>query len=84
MAATTIRTASRCGSPAVASKGGFTYGATDDFGWKAIENPVHVHDIHATILYQLGIDHTKLTYHYSGRDYRLTDLSGNVIHDLIA
>ena len=65
-------------------KRGFTYGATDDFGWKAIENPVHVHDIHATILYQLGIDHTKLTYHYSGRDYRLTDLAGNVIHDLIA
>jgi hypothetical protein len=65
-------------------KRGFSYGATDDFGWKAIENPVHVHDIHATILFQLGIDHTKLTYHYSGRDYRLTDLAGNVIHDLIA
>jgi hypothetical protein len=65
-------------------KQGFTYGATDDFGWKAVENPVHVHDIHATILYQLGIDHTRLTYHYSGRDYRLTDLYGNVIHDLIA
>ena len=65
-------------------KQGFTYGATDDFGWKAVESPVHVHDIHATILYQLGIDHTKLTYHYSGRDYRLTDLYGNVIHDLIA
>jgi hypothetical protein len=65
-------------------KRGFTYGATDDFGWKAVENPVHVHDIHATILYQLGIDHTKLTYHYSGRDYRLTDLYGNVVHDLIA
>lgn len=65
-------------------KRGFTYGATDDFGWKAVENPVHVHDIHATILYQLGIDHTKLTYHYSGRDYRLTDLAGNVIHELIA
>ncbi len=65
-------------------KQGFTYGKTDDFGWKAVENPVHVHDIHATILYQLGIDHTKLTYHYSGRDYRLTDLYGNVIHDLIA
>jgi hypothetical protein len=65
-------------------KQGFTYGTTDDFGWKAVENPVHVHDIHATILYQLGIDHTKLTYHYSGRDYRLTDLYGNVIHDLIA
>jgi len=65
-------------------KQGFSYGKTDDFGWKAVENPVHVHDIHATILYQLGIDHTKLTYHYSGRDYRLTDLYGNVIHDLIA
>jgi hypothetical protein len=65
-------------------KRGYSYGATDDFGWKAIENPVHVHDIHATILYQLGIDHTKLTYHYSGRDYRLTDLYGNVVHDLIA
>lgn len=65
-------------------KRGFSYGATDEFGWKAIENPVHVHDIHATILYQLGIDHTKLTYHYSGRDYRLTDLAGNVIHELIA
>jgi hypothetical protein len=65
-------------------KGGYTYGQTDDFGWKAIENPVHVHDIHATILYQLGIDHTKLTYHYSGRNYRLTDLYGNVVHDLIA
>ena len=65
-------------------KGGYSYGQTDDFGWKAIENPVHVHDIHATILYQLGIDHTKLTYHYSGRDYRLTDLYGNVVHDLIA
>ena len=65
-------------------KQGFSYGSTDDFGWKAIENPVHVHDIHATILYQLGIDHTKLTYHYSGRDFRLTDLAGNVIHELLA
>jgi len=65
-------------------KGGSTFGQTDEFGWKAIENPVHVHDIHATILYQLGIDHTKLTYRYSGRDYRLTDVSGNVIHELIA
>jgi uncharacterized protein DUF1501 len=65
-------------------KQGFSYGQTDEFGWKAIENPVHVHDIHATILYLLGIDHTKLTYRYSGRDYRLTDVAGNVIHDLIA
>lgn len=65
-------------------KGGMSYGATDDFGWKAVDKPVHVHDIHATILYLLGIEHTKLTYRYSGRDYRLTDVAGNVIHDLIA
>ncbi len=65
-------------------KGGTIYGATDDFGFKAIEKPVHVHDIHATILYLLGIDHKKLTYRYSGRDFRLTDVSGNVIHDIIA
>jgi hypothetical protein len=67
-----------------AVKGGSIYGATDDFGFKAIEKPVHVHDIHATILYLFGIDHTKLTYRYSGRDFRLTDVSGNVLHDLIA
>jgi hypothetical protein len=67
-----------------AVKGGTIYGATDDFGFKAVEKPVHVHDIHATILYLFGIDHTKLTYRYSGRDFRLTDVSGNVLHDLIA
>jgi hypothetical protein len=65
-------------------KGGITYGATDDFGWKVVDKPVHVHDIHATILYLMGIDHTKLTFRSSGRDYRLTDVSGNVIHDIIA
>jgi hypothetical protein len=65
-------------------KGGMTYGATDDFGFKAIEKPVHVHDLHATILHLMGIDHTKLTYRYSGRDFRLTDVSGNVIHDIIS
>jgi hypothetical protein len=65
-------------------KGGVVYGATDDFGFKAIEKPVHVHDLHATILHLLGIDHTKLTYRYSGRDFRLTDVSGTVIHDIIA
>lgn len=67
-----------------AVKGGTIYGKTDDFGFKAIEKPVHVHDIHATILYLMGIDHTKLTYRYSGRDFRLTDVSGNVLHDIIA
>jgi uncharacterized protein DUF1501 len=65
-------------------KGGHIYGATDDFGFKVVDKPVHVHDLHATILHLLGIDHTKLTYHYSGRDFRLTDVAGNVIHDLIA
>jgi len=65
-------------------KGGTVYGATDDFGFKAVDKPVHVHDLHATILYLLGIDHTKLTYRYSGRDFRLTDVAGNVIHDIIA
>ena len=65
-------------------KGGIAYGATDDFGFKAVEKKVHVHDLHATMLYLLGIDHTKLTYHYSGRDFRLTDTAGEVIHDIIA
>jgi uncharacterized protein (DUF1501 family) len=65
-------------------KGGITHGATDDFGYKAVEKPVHVHDLHATILYLLGIDHLKLTYPYSGRDFRLTDTAGEVIHDIVA
>ena len=65
-------------------KGGITYGATDDFGWKVVDKPVHVHDIHATILYLMGIDHQKLTFRSSGRDFRLTDVAGNVIHDIIA
>ena len=64
-------------------KGGITYGATDDFGFKAVEKPVHVHDLHATILNQLGMDHTKLTYRYSGRDFRLTDVAGTVIKDIL-
>ena len=65
-------------------KGGQVYGATDDFGFKAQDKPVHVHDLHATILRLLGFDHTKLTYRYAGRDFRLTDLYGNVIPELIA
>ena len=65
-------------------KGGMTYGATDDFGFRAVENPVHVHDLHATILHLMGIDHAKLTYRYSGRDFRLTDVHGRVIHEVIA
>jgi uncharacterized protein (DUF1501 family) len=65
-------------------KGGQVYGATDEFGFKAVEKPVHVHDLHATILRLLGFDHTRLTYRYAGRDFRLTDVSGNVIQELIA
>jgi len=67
-----------------AVKGGTIYGATDEFGFKAVEKPAHVHDIHATILYLMGIDHTKLTYRYSGRDFRLTDVHGNVMHEILA
>jgi hypothetical protein len=65
-------------------KGGMTYGVSDDFGFKVVDKPVHVHDLHATILHLMGIDHTKLTYRYSGRDFRLTDVAGNVLHDIIA
>ncbi|MBX7166437.1 MAG: DUF1501 domain-containing protein [Pirellulales bacterium] len=65
-------------------KGGLVYGATDEYGYYAVENPVHVHDLHATILYLLGVDHTALTYQYGGRDYRLTDVYGNVVGDIVA
>ena len=65
-------------------RGGMAYGATDEVGWHAVENRVHVHDLHATVLHLLGIDHTKLTYRYSGRDYRLTDVHGNIVHDVLA
>jgi hypothetical protein len=65
-------------------KRGTVYGATDEFGFRAEENPVHVHDLHATILHLLGFDHTKLTYRYAGRDFRLTDVYGSVVHDIVA
>lgn len=65
-------------------KGGFSYGLTDDYGFEAIENKVHIHDWHATILHLLGLDHTKLTYQHAGRDFRLTDVDGNVVKDIIA
>ncbi len=64
--------------------GGQTYGATDEFGYKAVDKPVNPHDLHATALHLLGLDHTKLTYRYSGRDYRLTDVHGNVIREWLA
>jgi hypothetical protein len=65
-------------------KGGVVHGATDEFGWNAVEKKVHVHDLHATLLHLLGIDHERLTYRYSGRDYRLTDVSGNVVKGVLA
>jgi len=66
------------------TKRGFLYGATDEFGFEAVENPVHVHDLHATILHLMGFDHERLTYRHAGRDFRLTDVYGNVVHDVIA
>ncbi len=65
-------------------KGGVAYGQSDEFGMHAVVDPVHVHDLHATILYLLGIDHEQLTYRYAGRDFRLTDVFGKVVHDVIA
>jgi hypothetical protein len=65
-------------------KGGTVVGSTDEFGFKAEQNPVHVHDLHATMLHLLGMDHEKLTYRYSGRDFRLTDVHGNLIKEIIA
>jgi uncharacterized protein (DUF1501 family) len=65
-------------------RGGTIYGATDDYGYYAIENKVEIHDLHATMLHLLGIDHTRLTMRFGGRDMRLTDVHGHVIHDIIA
>jgi hypothetical protein len=65
-------------------RGGLAHGATDDFGWHAQRDKVHVHDLHATILHLLGLDHERLTYHFSGRDYRLTDVHGNVVREILA
>jgi hypothetical protein len=65
-------------------RGGSTYGATDEFGFKAVEHPVHTHDLHATVLHLMGLDHTRLTFRYSGRDFRLTDVKGTVVNDIIA
>jgi len=65
-------------------KPGITYGRTDEFGYNTTENPVHIHDLNATILHLLGIDHTKLTYRFQGRDFRLTDVHGHVVKDILA
>ncbi|GIW79836.1 MAG: sulfatase [Gemmatales bacterium] len=65
-------------------KGGISFGQTDELGYFAVENPTHVHDLHATMLYLLGIDHEKLTYRFQGRDFRLTDVSGKVVEEILA
>jgi hypothetical protein len=65
-------------------RGGYVHGATDEFGFKAVADPVHIHDLHATLLHLLGFDHTKLTFRHAGRDFRLTDVYGNVVQELLA
>ncbi|MEM1225290.1 MAG: DUF1501 domain-containing protein [Planctomycetota bacterium] len=64
-------------------KGGISYGSTDEHGYEAVENPVHIHDWHATVLHLLGLDHEQLTYRHAGRDFRLADVRGNVVHDIV-
>jgi len=65
-------------------RGGLSYGLTDDFGYAPVENPVHMHDLHATLLYALGLDHERLIYRHGGRDFRLTDVHGEIVHDILA
>ena len=65
-------------------KPGISFGETDELGYYSTENPVHVHDLQATVLHLLGLDHLKLTYRFQGRDFRLTDVAGEVVHDIIA
>jgi uncharacterized protein (DUF1501 family) len=65
-------------------QGGITYGSSDDLGYEVADNPVHIHDFHATILHVLGFDHTRLTFRHAGRDFRLTDVHGRVVHELLA
>ena len=65
-------------------KAGMTYGATDELGYKAVDKKLEIYDLHATMLHLLGIDHTQLTFNFSGRDMRLTDVHGHVVHDILA
>ena len=64
-------------------KQGITYGRTDDFGYNIVEKPVHVHDLNATMLHLLGLDHERLTYRYQGRAFRLTDVHGKIVNEII-
>jgi len=82
-----LRSARRCFPLWMAGggfKSGLTYGTTDDFAYNTVDKPVHVHDFHATLLHQLGIDHKRLTYRFQGRDFRLTDVEGEVVRDLLS
>ena len=83
-AAITIRSASRIWLAGGGMKGGTIYGATDEYGYKAVENKVEIHDLHATMLHLLGIDHKRLTFRFGGRDMRLTDVHGEVINEILA
>ena len=65
-------------------KGGYSYGQTDEHGYEAVTDKCHIHDWHATILHLLGLDHEQLTYRYAGRDFRLTDVHGNVVKDILS
>ena len=65
-------------------RGGLRFGKTDDYGYYAVENKVHFHDLHATILHLMGLDHKRLTYRYAGRNFRLTDVHGRVVNEIIS
>ncbi len=73
-----------CGLQGAVLNQGMAYGATDEHGYEAVEGKVHTHDLHATILHLLGLDHEKLTYKHGGRDFRLTDVHGKVVKDILA
>ena len=73
-----------CGMAGAGVKAGLRHGETDEFGYRGMACKVHVHDLHATLLHMLGLDHEKLTYRVSGRDYRLTDVHGRVVHEILA
>ena len=78
------RLRAQCRASGGGVRGGMSYGVTDDYGYYAAEDKVHLHDLHATILHLLGLDHLKLTYRYAGRDFRLTDIHGEVVHRIMA
>jgi len=66
------------------TRGGFSHGETDEFGYEAVDGKVHMHDLHATLLHLLGMDHQRLTYRFAGRDFRLTDVAGRVVKEILA